>query len=84
MGGYYCLITFTGLHQPNTKLNSEAEKVKNIFLKRKTFKLLNYDIATDTQEDKQPINYSRKEPFKADLMPFSKCGVIIMELQAFM
>ena len=73
----FCMITFAGLNQPNTKLNSEAEKIKNIFLKRKTFKLLNYDIATDTQEDKQPINYSRKEPFRADLMPYSKRGVII-------
>ena len=73
----FCLITFTGLHQPNTKINSEAMKIISTFTKRKTFKRINIDIAIDTQEDNQPIKYSRKEPFKADLMPFSKHGVII-------
>ena len=73
----FCLITFTGLHQPNSKVNSEAMKVISKFKKRKTFKLLTYDIAIDTQEDNQPIKYSRKEPFKANLMPYSKHGVII-------
>jgi len=73
----FCLITFTGLHQPNSKINSEAMKLASKFLKRKTFKRVNIDIAIDTQEDKQPIKYSRKEPFKTDLMPYSKNGVII-------
>ena len=73
----FCLITFTGLHQPNTKTNSEAMKIASKFLKRKTFKRVGVDIAIDTQEDKEPINYSRKEPFRADLMPYSKHGVII-------
>ena len=65
----FCLITFTGLHQPNTKINSEAMKIISTFTKRKTFKRVNIDIAIDTQDDNQPIKYSRKEPFKADLMP---------------
>ena len=73
----FCLITFTGLHQPNTKVNSEAMKLISTFTKRKTFKRVNIDIAIDTQEDKQPIKYSRKEPFRADLMPYSTHGVII-------
>ena len=73
----FCLITFTGLHQPNSKVNSEAMKIISTFTKRKTCKRVNIDIAIDTQEDKQPIKYSRKEPFKADLMPYSTHGVII-------
>jgi len=73
----FCLITFTGLHQPNTKINSEAMKIISTFTKRKTFKHVNIDIAIDTQEDKEPIKYSRKEPFKDNLMPYSKNGVII-------
>ncbi|MBU1669328.1 hypothetical protein KKC13_13035 [bacterium] len=73
----FCLITFTGLHQPNSKINSEAMKIVSTFTKRKTFKRVSLDIAIDTQEDKQPIKYSRKEPFRADLMPYSKLGVIV-------
>ena len=73
----FCLITFTGLHQPNSKINSEAMQIVSKFTKRKTFKRISLDIAIDTQKDNQPIKYSRKEPFRADLMPYSKHGVII-------
>ena len=73
----FCLITFAGLHQPTKQIESEAMKIISKFLKRKTFKRYSVDIATDGQEDKQPIKYSRKEPFKDDLMPYSQRGVII-------
>ncbi|CAA6805351.1 MAG: Unknown protein [uncultured Sulfurovum sp.] len=73
----FCLLTFTGLHQPNSKNNSDAMKIVSKFFKRKTFKRVSIDIAIDTQEDKEPIAYKRKEPFRANLMPYSKHGVII-------
>ena len=73
----FCLITFTGLHQPTKKIESEAMKIMSKFLKRKTFKRYCVDIATDTQEDTEAIKHKRKAPFRANLMPFSKRGVII-------
>jgi len=73
----FCLITFTGLHQPTKKIESEAMKIMSKFLKRKTFKRYRVDIATDTQEDTEAIKHKRKEPFRANLMPYSKQGVII-------
>lgn len=73
--GEFCLIVFTGLHQPTSKIQSESIKLFSKFSKRKTFKVYDYDIAIDHQTDAQPINYKRKESFKADLMPYSKHGV---------
>jgi len=73
--GEFCLIIFTGLHQPTSKIQSESIKLFSKFSKRKTFKVYDYDIAIDHQTDAQPINYKRKESFKADLMPYSKHGV---------
>ena len=72
----FCLIVFTGLHQPTSKVQSEAVKTISQFTKRKTFKLYSLDVAIDT-EDKRSISHKRKEAFKDGLMPFSKCGVII-------
>jgi len=70
----FCLITFGGLHQPTKKIESEATKIMSKFLKRKTFKVLPFDVAID-RDDKEPINYKQKESFKAKLMPYSKKGV---------
>jgi len=72
----FCLITFAGLHQPTKKISSEAMKLMSKFLKRKTFKVLPFDIAIDT-EDTTPINYKRKTSFKEQLAPFSNGGIII-------
>ena len=74
----FCLITFTGLHQPNTKINSEAMKIMSKFLKRKTFKLHSLDIPIDTS-DNRSINKKHEKSFKADLMPYSKCGGVNRE-----
>jgi hypothetical protein len=71
----FCMVVFTGLHQPTKKIESEAMKIISTFTKRKTFKLHSLDIAIDTQ-DKRSISHKRKESFKADLMPYSKHGVI--------
>ena len=71
----FCLITFAGLHQPTKKMESEATKIMSKFLKRKTFKVLPFDVAID-RDDKEPINYKQEESFKAKLMPYSKKGVI--------
>ena len=72
----FCLITFAGLHQPTKQIESEAMKIISKFLKRKTFKVLSFDIAIDT-EDKEPISYKRKNSFKEQLAPFfASVGVI--------
>jgi len=70
----FCLITFTGLHQPNKKIESEATKIMKKFLKRKTFKRHSVDIAIDYQS-KVPISKEGLEDFKERLQPFSKRGV---------
>jgi len=71
----FCMVVFTGLHQPTGKIESEAMKIIKSFTSRKTFKLHSLDIAIDTN-DKRSISHKRKESFKADLMPYSKHGVI--------
>ncbi len=71
----FCMVVFTGLHQPTKKVESEAMKIVSKFTKRKSFKLHSVDIAIDTT-DFRSITYKRKESFKADLMPYSKHGVI--------
>jgi len=73
--GEFCLIVFTGLHQPNSIIKSESMKVFSKFSKRKTFKVYDYDIAIDHQTDTAPIDYKRKEAFKSQLMPYSTNGV---------
>jgi hypothetical protein len=70
----FCLITFTGLHQPNKKIESEATKIMKHFLKRKTFKRHSVDIAIDYQS-KKPISKEGLESFKKLLEPYSKHGV---------
>ena len=71
----YCLITFAGLHQPTKRIESEAVKIIDKFLRRKTFTLHSVDIAIDTT-DNQSIDYKRKGAFKDNLMPLSNKGVI--------
>jgi hypothetical protein len=75
--GEFCLIVFTGLHQPNSIIQSDAMKLFSQFSKRKTFKLYSYDLAIDHQTDHHAINYGRKEPFNLALMPLSNKGVIL-------
>lgn len=70
----FCLITFTGLHQPNKKIESEAVKLMKMFLKRKTFKLQSIDLAIDHQSI-ETINKEGLESFKRCLEPYSKHGV---------
>jgi len=71
----FCMVVFTGLHQPTKKVESEAMKIISKFTKRKSFKLHSLDIAIDTT-DHQAITYKRKESFKEQLAPYSKHGVI--------
>jgi len=73
--GTYCMVVFTGLHQPTKKVESEAMKIISKFTKRKAFKLHSVDIAIDTT-DHRSISHSRKESFKEQLAPYSKHGVI--------
>jgi len=71
----FCMILFTGLHQPSNHINNESIKIMSKLLKRKTFKLQRLDMAVDTN-NKTPIDYSYKEVFKKRLKPFSMLGVI--------
>ena len=71
----FCMVVFTGLHQPTKKVESEAMKIISKFTKRKTFKLHSLDVAIDTTDYKS-INKKRIESFKQQLAPYSKHGVI--------
>jgi len=70
----FCMVTFAGLHQPTKKVSSEAIKIISKFLKRKAFKVCRVDIAIDTY-DHRPINKENIKSFRAELMPYTKCGV---------
>ena len=71
----FCMVVLTGLHQPNTKIESEAMKHISKVVKRKSFKLHSLDVAIDTT-DHRSITHKRKGAFKDNLMPYSKQGVI--------
>ena len=71
----FCLVLFAGLHQPTKKISSDAMKIVSKFTKRKAFTLRSIDLAIDTT-DHRSITHNRKEAFKANLMPYSKHGVI--------
>jgi len=62
----FCLVVYTGLHQPTKHISNEAVKLISKLLKRKTFTLLNCDVATD-YKDAKDIDYKRKEEFKSRL-----------------
>ena len=70
----FCMVVFTGLHQPTKKVESEAMKIISKFTKRKSFKLHSLDIAIDTTDHKS-INKKRSKSFKKQLAPYSKHGV---------
>lgn len=66
----FCLITFSGLHQPQKNINSEAMKIVSKFLKRKAFKLHRVDIAKDIK-DPTPIDKEGLKGFKERFKPYS-------------
>jgi len=70
----FCMVTYAGLHQPTKKVSSEAMKIINKFLRRKTFKVHSVDIAIDTK-DHRPINKEGVKACKTALMPYAKRGV---------
>lgn len=71
----FCLITFSGLHQPQKNINSEAMKIVSKFLKRKSFKLHRVDIAKDIK-DPTPIDKEGLKGFKERFKPYSNGWVI--------
>lgn len=71
----FCLVLFAGLHQPTKKISSDAMQIVSKFTKRKAFTVHSIDLAIDTT-DHRSITHNRKEAFKANLMPYSKHGVI--------
>ncbi len=73
--GEYCMVIFSGLHQPTKDTKSQSIKIISKFLKRKTFKMISLDIAIDTI-DNQVINYKSKDRFQERLKPYSNNGVI--------
>lgn len=71
----YCMIEFSGLHQPTSHINKEAIQIISKFLKRKAFKLHSIDIATDTK-DPTPINYKSKSKHANTSTELKDLGVI--------
>lgn len=59
---YYCMVVFTGLHQPSKHISSEAVKVISRFLKRKGFKTHRVDIAADFNSTDE-VSYRGKAAF---------------------
>jgi len=70
----YCMILFTGLHQPTKKIESEAMKIISQFLKIKNIKLCRLDIAKDLH-DPRAINKEGLKGFKEQFKSVSSCGV---------
>ena len=56
---FYCMVIYTGLHQPSKNISNESIKFISKMLKRKSFKTY-CDMAID-YIDHKPINYKRKE-----------------------
>ncbi len=73
--GEFCMVIFSGLHQPTKELNTQSIKVISKFLKRKSFRMVSLDIAIDTS-DNQEISYKSKDSFGSKLKPYSNKGVI--------
>jgi len=69
--GHYCLVIFSGLHQPTKQVTSEAFKFTSRMLKRKTHKLHDIAFSKDYQ-DKLEVNYGRKTSFKEQLKVYGK------------
>jgi len=73
---FYCMVVFSGLHQPTKKINSEAMKIISKFLKRKTFILHRLDIAKDIIDPK-PIDKEGLKAFKERFKPYSNGWVVL-------
>jgi len=71
----FCMIIFSGLHQPTKAIPNEAIKFISKILKRKAFKLHSVDIATDFI-NKEPINYKNKDSFRKRLKKYNKNSYI--------
>lgn len=72
----FCLIVFAGLHQPTKKLSCEAIKYISSMLKRKSFKIVSLDLATDYKTEKR-INYKMKNEFKNALKGLENNSYIV-------
>ena len=72
----FCMIIFSGLHQPTKAIPNEAIKFISKILKRKAFKLHSVDVATD-YINKEPINYKSKTTFKKRLKKYNDNSYII-------
>ena len=72
----YCMIVFSGLHQPTKHISSQAIRFISKILKRKAFKFHNSDIAVD-YIGKESINYKSKIIFKKRLKKYNKNSYII-------
>lgn len=62
---FYCMVIYTGLHQPTKTISNENMKFISKMLKRKSFKTY-CDMAID-YIDHRPINYKRKDELKKAL-----------------
>lgn len=63
---FYCMLIYTGLHQPTKTISSESIKFISKMLKRKSFKIHSMDISSDYIDNK-PVNYKRKDEVKRSL-----------------
>lgn len=72
----FCMIIFSGLHQPTKTISNKAIKFISKMLKRKAFKVHSIDVATDFIK-KETINYKAKEPFRKRLKKYNNNSYII-------
>lgn len=63
---FYCMVIYTGLHQPSKTISNESIKFISKMLKRKAFKVHSLEVSTDFIDNK-PINYKRKDEVKKAL-----------------
>jgi hypothetical protein len=63
---FYCMVIYTGLHQPTKNISNESIKFISKMLKRKSFKINSVEISSDFIDNK-PINYKRKDEVKQAL-----------------
>lgn len=72
----FCMVVFSGLHQPTKTISNQAIKFISKILKRKAFKLFSIDIATDFKSN-QEVNYKTKEQFKKKIKKYNNNSYII-------
>lgn len=63
---FYCMIVYTGLHQPTKKISNESIKFISQTLKRKSFKIHSIDLSSDFIA-KKTINSKYKDEVKESL-----------------